>query len=40
MMSELFRNIWMANGILAGFTVLLIQVIGIVGVVSKAFEKK
>ena len=40
MMSELFRNIWMANGILAGFAVLWIQVICIVAIVIKAFEKK
>lgn len=39
-MTELFHNVWVANGILAGFMVLLIQVIGIAGIIVKAFEKK
>lgn len=39
-MAELFRNIWLVNGILAGLVTVLIQVIGIMGIVSKAFEKK
>lgn len=39
-MFELFRDIWILNGILAGVLMVFIQLIGITAVVAKAFEKK
>lgn len=39
-MFDLFRDIWILNGILAGVLTVFIQLIGIVAVVVKTFEKK
>lgn len=40
MLIEILRDIWMVNGILAGGLMVLIQLIGIAGVMIKMFEKK
>lgn len=39
-MFEIMKNVWIVNGILAGALTVLIQMIGIFGVVAKMFEKK
>ena len=39
-MFEIFRNIWIVNGIIAGCFAILIQLVGIVGAIAKMFEKK
>ena len=39
-MLEVMKNIWIMNGILAGGLTVLIQLIGIIGVIAKMFEKK
>lgn len=39
-MFEIMKNIWIMNGILAGALTVLIQLVGIVGVIAKMFEKK
>lgn len=37
---EIFRNIWLVNGVMAGVFTMFIQLIGIVGAVAKMLEKK
>lgn len=39
-MLEFLKNIWITNGILAGMLTMVIQLIGILAVVVKMFEKK
>ena len=40
MMFEILRNIWIANGVLAGVFTLIVQLVGLLAVIVKLFEKK
>lgn len=39
-LSEICRNIWLLNGIMAGGLMVVIQLIAMIGVLAKMFEKK
>lgn len=39
-MFEIFRNIWLVNGIMFGCFTVLIQLMCLVAVIAKMFEKK
>ena len=40
MLTNVLRDIWMVNGILAGGLMMIVQMIGIAGVIIKMCEKK